>query len=84
MSENDLVIELLSGYRPRVKDATKKLISQLELNVEVTLAVHLFYLMTSDILDVKTRVAAGNMLAELGDPRFNPRFYYLPKDDIIF
>ncbi len=26
-------------------------------------------------------VEAGNILADLGDPRFDPNFYYLPKDD---
>jgi len=33
------------------------------------------------ILEPKERVSAGNALARLGDPRFDPANFYLPKDD---
>ncbi|MGE0086392.1 MAG: SUMF1/EgtB/PvdO family nonheme iron enzyme [Desulfococcaceae bacterium] len=31
-------------------------------------------------LEPKERVAAGNVLANIGDPRFDPELFYLPKD----
>jgi len=33
------------------------------------------------ILEPKERVSAGNVLSVLGDPRFDPANWYLPKDD---
>ncbi len=39
--------------------------------------------MRDDRLSVKERAAAGNMLAEHGDPRFNPDAWYLPVEPLL-
>ena len=36
---------------------------------------------TDSALEPKERVYSGNLLSQLGDPRFNPDLFYLPKDD---
>ncbi len=36
-----------------------------------------------DLLDPRERVEAGNMLSELGDPRFNSENHYLPDDETL-
>ena len=33
------------------------------------------------VLEPQERVAAGNLLSQLGDLRFNPAAWYLPNDD---
>ncbi|MGE0087820.1 MAG: NACHT domain-containing NTPase [Desulfococcaceae bacterium] len=35
---------------------------------------------TEDVLNAKERTEAGNVLLKLGDPRFDPEMFYLPKD----
>jgi formylglycine-generating enzyme required for sulfatase activity len=35
----------------------------------------------NDVLDVRQRVEAGNVLARIGDPRFDPENWYLPHDE---
>lgn len=37
--------------------------------------------MTDATIPAAARAAAGNLLAEQGDPRFDPDFHYLPKDE---
>lgn len=36
---------------------------------------------TDEVLEHKERVEAGNVLAKLGDPRFNPDIWHLPDDE---
>lgn len=38
-------------------------------------------LTADDVLNARERVEAGNVLAQLGDPRFDPDHWYLPADE---
>ncbi len=77
----DLLSELLSGDVARIEDALARLETE---ESKRRLRWRMLRAMRDDgRYPPPVRVGAGYALAKLGDPRFRPDAWYLPKDDLL-
>ncbi len=82
----DLMAELLSGDVARIKEAVSK-IDEREKDTDGPLhrgvREYLSNVMRDESKAPRVRAGVGIALAELGDPRFDPKYWYLPKEPLL-
>ncbi len=80
----DLLEELLSGDVGKIREAAARLQEQdKEGGLVSGMQERLAGALQDPAQPTRTRVSAGNGLAEIGDPRFDPEAFYLPKDEML-
>jgi hypothetical protein len=82
----DLLTEMLSGDRAKIRDAVGRLEEEepeRKEGLRVGIQEQLQQVMRDPARPAKERVSAGDALALVGDPRFRPDAWYLPSEPLL-
>jgi formylglycine-generating enzyme required for sulfatase activity len=82
----ELLQQMLSGDQARIQDAVEQLQGADESQLDYSLPSwrnSLVKVLESPQAETRERVSAGDALAYLGDPRFDPDHWHLPDDNML-